>query len=288
MVTYDRILSDVKKPNFILEIGVQNGGSLEIWSELFPKAKRIIGVDIDPMCSELKFASESITVISGDAKANETHKKILSITRTLDFVVDDGSHTSEDIVANLIKYLPMLNPGGVYVIEDLHASYWSSYGGSLFGSETSLSFLKRIVDVVNIKYWNQKFTIQEALEFGNLVLTNEFLNSTLEIREIRFFDSLAVIYLHEKFGEKKEQTRVSSGSEAQVNKDPKELVGRSLQIPLEKPLEMLDHGRLTSNQYLEMRSRLFELETTLSRVTMSRSWRWTALIRRITSTFDRT
>jgi hypothetical protein len=32
----------------LLEIGVQNGGSLEIWTKLFPNAKSLIGFDVHP------------------------------------------------------------------------------------------------------------------------------------------------------------------------------------------------------------------------------------------------
>jgi len=31
----------------LLEIGIQNGGSLEIWSRYFPKAGKLVGCDID-------------------------------------------------------------------------------------------------------------------------------------------------------------------------------------------------------------------------------------------------
>ena len=43
------------QPIQILEIGIQNGGSLEIWAKYFQKAKKIIGCDIDHKCEQLRF-----------------------------------------------------------------------------------------------------------------------------------------------------------------------------------------------------------------------------------------
>src|SRR6516165_2890021 len=39
------------QPIRLLEIGVQNGGSLQIWSKYFPAGSTIVGIDIDPACA---------------------------------------------------------------------------------------------------------------------------------------------------------------------------------------------------------------------------------------------
>src|ERR1700730_10944805 len=43
------------KPVRLLEIGVQNGGSLEIWAKYLPPDSTVIGVDIDPAVQNLRF-----------------------------------------------------------------------------------------------------------------------------------------------------------------------------------------------------------------------------------------
>ena len=45
----------------LLEIGVQNGGSLEIWSKYFSNAKAIVGCDINERCRELSFSDKKIS-----------------------------------------------------------------------------------------------------------------------------------------------------------------------------------------------------------------------------------
>ncbi|MFH7456898.1 class I SAM-dependent methyltransferase, partial [Pseudomonas syringae pv. tagetis] len=56
----------------LLEIGVQNGGSHHIWSQLFSKSTHIIGCYINPACSQLKYDSSNINVIIGDLKQPST------------------------------------------------------------------------------------------------------------------------------------------------------------------------------------------------------------------------
>ena len=75
----------------ILEIGVQNGGSLETWAKYFWNAEKIVGIDVDPKCADLKFEDKRIKVIVGDSKT--TH-----IDSTFDIIIDDGSHQSDDII----------------------------------------------------------------------------------------------------------------------------------------------------------------------------------------------
>ena len=58
---YDQIFLPLKLEQInILEIGVQNGGSLETWAQYFPNAAHIIGCDIDPSCEQLTYTEERI------------------------------------------------------------------------------------------------------------------------------------------------------------------------------------------------------------------------------------
>ena len=50
---------------------------------------------------------------------------------------------------------PHIKSGGLYIIEDLHTSYWSSYGGSgslgnpKTNQDSTICFLKALIDDVN-------------------------------------------------------------------------------------------------------------------------------------------
>jgi hypothetical protein len=107
----------------LLEIGVQNGGSLETWSRYFWKAEKIVGIDVDPKCADLKFDDSRIQVVIGDAKTVE-------LEDTFDIIIDDGSHQASDIIANWQRWWPKLNDGGVYVVEDFHTMWMPGYGSN--------------------------------------------------------------------------------------------------------------------------------------------------------------
>ena len=111
---YDRAFeSFVGRKNLtILEIGVHEGESLELWNAYFHCAK-IIGIDKAPV--NYTPSSDIITVIHGKSSRVETFKDITNI----DIVIDDGSHKVIDQVTTFNILYPRLNPNGNYIIEDI-------------------------------------------------------------------------------------------------------------------------------------------------------------------------
>lgn len=194
---YDRFLEPYRNEKLnLLEIGVQNGGSLEIWQKYFPNANVLVGCDINEDCSKLEYDSEKVRVIVGDANTDDTEKQILSINKRFDVIIDDGSHTSEDIVRSFARYFPHLEYGGVFIAEDLHCSYWNVYGGGLYDLSSSINFFKSLVDVVNYEHWglnrsaievvaafNERYGISFSLELLSEIHSVEFINSVCVIRK---------------------------------------------------------------------------------------------------------
>ena len=86
----------------LLEIGVQNGGSLETWSTFFSEASLLIGCDIDERCGILKYEDSRVHVVIGDANQPETIVKVTSICSNFDVIIDDGSHQSNDILNSFL------------------------------------------------------------------------------------------------------------------------------------------------------------------------------------------
>lgn len=151
---YDRVLRDYReRPINLLEIGIQNGGSLELWASFFPAAKLIIGCDINPECAQLHYDDNRIVTIIGDATQESTQSQIAASSPELDVIIDDGSHRSGDIICAFARYFPMLSDDGLYVIEDLHCSYWPHYDGGLDYPYSAVSFFKRLVDILSHEHW---------------------------------------------------------------------------------------------------------------------------------------
>ncbi|WP_375460201.1 class I SAM-dependent methyltransferase [uncultured Enterovirga sp.] len=138
---------DEGRPIRLLEIGVSNGGSLEIWRKFLPEGSEIVGIDINPECGKLT-VSEGIEVFVGDASDKATLDALLG-DRSFDVIVDDGSHRSDHIISTFEALFPRLRGGGKYVVEDLHASYWEDWGGGFRKPGAAIEYFKDLVDGLN-------------------------------------------------------------------------------------------------------------------------------------------
>jgi hypothetical protein len=155
---YDRLFDPIKdQPIRILEVGIQNGGSLETWSRYFKNAEAILGCDIDEKCGALTFEDPRIDVIVGNANSDITFKKIAA-RGPFDVIIDDGSHLSEDILVGFLNYFPHIRPGGIYVIEDTHAIYQRDLT-SIHNSKSALGFFKDLTDIVSYQFWHKDKSI---------------------------------------------------------------------------------------------------------------------------------
>lgn len=161
---YDNLFRAHKdKKISLLEIGVQNGGSLETYADYFEKAECIVGCDINQECAKLVYLDSRIKVIIGDANAEEARKSILEIKDEFDFIIDDGSHISLEILNSFIYYFNLLKPGGIYVVEDTHALYDKSYGGGLLNSFSATEFFKKLIDIINFEWWSSEISLENYL-----------------------------------------------------------------------------------------------------------------------------
>ena len=193
--TYDRLFSAYRdKPVQLLEVGVQNGGSLEIWLKYFSQAKKIVGIDINPACSSLQFNDPRVTILVGDANSDVAEKQIALHAQQLDIVIDDGSHRSSDIIKTFARYFPKVSNGGVFVVEDLHCSYWKEFEGGLHEPYSSMSFFKLLADVVNHEHWGiekKRSELIQGIADQYKAVFNE--NSLSQIHSVEFMNSVCVI-----------------------------------------------------------------------------------------------
>lgn len=192
---YDRLFSPYRGEAVrLLEIGIQNGGSLEIWSQYFPKGERFVGCDFDPDCSKLRYADPRISVVVGDANTDHTQAEVISKSDSFDLVIDDGSHTSGDIVKSFARYFPYVKDGGAFVAEDLHCSYWQSYEGGLYYPYSSIAFFKRLADIVNHEHWgigrHRRHTLRGIAKHHAVDLSEDLLS---EVHSIEFINSMCIV-----------------------------------------------------------------------------------------------
>jgi len=175
---YERHLSKfVGKSPKILEIGVLDGGSIELWLKYFGKDTTIVGLDINPK----NFTYDgNVTFEQGDQGDHDFWDSFLSRHGTFDIVIDDGGHTMHQQNTTLHKVFPSINEGGVVIIEDTHTSYWADWGGIPTSPTTFLNNSKKLTDVVNRHH------------FKGEVLDNDTLNNFADLYSVSFYNSVVV------------------------------------------------------------------------------------------------
>jgi len=159
---YERHLEGLRLKRLnMVEIGVQNGGSLDLWSQYFPFAQ-ICGIDVDHRVSKLVYETNRISVLVGAASSKEVISKVqANFPNGLDIVIDDGSHRSKDTVYNFVNYFHLLKPGGLFIVEDMHAGYWHEFGGGINEPLSCIGFFKNLIDLINIEHSRDTFNLDD-------------------------------------------------------------------------------------------------------------------------------
>ncbi len=149
---YDHLLSRLygKDINFV-EIGVQNGGSLEVARKLFGEKSKILGVDIDPNCRRLETAGVADKIITGSQIDERCIDEIVDFMPGIDVLIDDGSHVQSHMILSFISLFPAIAENGVYIIEDTHTNYSPEHQESFIGIGL-YDYFKGLAERLNIDF----------------------------------------------------------------------------------------------------------------------------------------
>lgn len=172
----------VGKPVTVMEIGVWHGGSLQMWKHYFGRKARIIGVDNNPKCKQLE--EKQIEIIIGDQSDREFLNRLRDQVGRVDIIIDDGSHHSSHQIATFQELYTSVNDDGIYLVEDLHTSYWPEYEGGFQKEGTFIEFSKMLID--SLHAWHIANTRPDAI--------------TISVDGLHFYDSMLVIEKRKKSG----------------------------------------------------------------------------------------
>ena len=144
---YERELSEYRNKSVtILEIGVSQGGSLQMWKRFFGPYSTIIGIDINPRHKKHEKISERIHVRVGDQSDEIFLDGIIKEFGSPDIVIDDGSHLMKDITKSFHYLYPKLSKNGSYIVEDLLTAYLEEFGGGVDNPQNFVNISKDFVD----------------------------------------------------------------------------------------------------------------------------------------------
>jgi cephalosporin hydroxylase len=181
---YEKHLSQFKNKEITLvEVGVQQGGSLEMWAKYFGPKSKIVGIDIDFYCSSLKYEEPNISVTIGNQADPNFWNNFLVSNKKIDIFIDDGSHYMNDQIVTFEKIFPMMEEGGVFICEDTHTSYSPNLENA--GHRNPKSFIEYAKEYVDVLHHSWMYSYDSSVN-SKKQLVKDNLNS------IAFYDSVVV------------------------------------------------------------------------------------------------
>jgi hypothetical protein len=138
-------------PLKMLEIGVFMGGSLDLWREYFGPEARLFGIDLDPECAQRVSPPNQVRI--GSQADARFLRSVVDELGAPDIILDDAAHVGRLQRTSFDVLFPLLREGGLYVIEDLHTSYWRGvYEGGYRRRGTGIEFIKEMIDDMHAWY----------------------------------------------------------------------------------------------------------------------------------------
>lgn len=192
---YSNYFKELKNDNItFLEIGIYKGSSVKLWEAYFPNAE-LHFIDINPNYVEYHSARSHYHFIDQENIA-AMKQFAKDIDKPFDIIIDDGGHTMKQQINSFIALFPHLKSGGMYIIEDLHTSYWKEFGGGgtkskpKAGAGTTIAYLKEKIDDLNsigaMSGRANFYALPQSIE--------KKLNKwQLGIRSMHFYDSVCII-----------------------------------------------------------------------------------------------
>jgi hypothetical protein len=157
MPVYERYFEHLRhEPIVLLELGFggyhypdRGGAGAKTWAEYFEKGQ-IITTDLHPKNS---LGDTRIYFYQASQDDHSRFLDILNYHGRLNIIIDDASHVCGLTIKSFEILFPALAPGGIYVIEDCHTSYWQDhgYGGGLH-ERTTMNYFKSLADHLNAQH----------------------------------------------------------------------------------------------------------------------------------------
>lgn len=136
------------RPVKLLEVGLLHGSSLDLWDNYFDSADIHILEFNQEYIDIQKEKSPHVNFTNLNMDDKKAIKKYVETQElgTFDIVIDDGGHTMLQQMNALVYLLPLLKPGGIFVMEDVHTSFQEL--GKEFGVLDIIAYTDSVLHVI--------------------------------------------------------------------------------------------------------------------------------------------
>jgi len=131
----------------VLEIGISQGGSIELWKKYFGDSLHLYGVDINPRCKELE--ENGVTIFIGEQEDKDFLRRLKNSIPKLDILIDDGGHTMLQQIITFEEMFSHVKDDGIYLCEDTQTSYMYPYHGGYKKKNTFIEYSKNFIDYLH-------------------------------------------------------------------------------------------------------------------------------------------
>jgi 23S rRNA U2552 (ribose-2'-O)-methylase RlmE/FtsJ len=187
---YERLFAPLRNANAtVLEIGVQGGGSLEMWRSYFGDGARIYGIDVDPGAKRNEDIATRVFI--GDQADRNFLREVRRQIGRADIIIDDGGHLASQQITSFEELYSMLSETGFYVVEDTHTAVWGGRYNDRQDGQNILSFA--INCCAKLMEWSGRPEyFQQLMTDQNVLLADKASEFCRTTKSISFYDSLVI------------------------------------------------------------------------------------------------
>lgn len=165
----------------MLELGVRSGGSLRMWKEYFGDALELHGIDTNPNSKIFEDTANNVHVHTGSLADTQWLHSFAQTMAPFDIILDGASHRSSDKKLAFEVLYSIVQPFGVYIVEDRHASYWphDPFNVGVGVATTFVEHCKQLIDALKSFDWDSR----RATDIARTTYSLTFYDSVIVINK---------------------------------------------------------------------------------------------------------
>ncbi|MEO6328707.1 MAG: class I SAM-dependent methyltransferase [Ginsengibacter sp.] len=206
-----QLMQDIK-PELAIEIGCNEGGSLQLISEY---SKEVYSLDINPKVRSLKTKFSNVNFIIGESQKTLPGllQKLLEEGKSPDFVLIDAEHSTEGVCRDINMVLQMKITRPLTIL--MHDSFNPNCRQGMLMANY---FENNNIHFVDIDFLHGTYSVSESVKgqmwggFGLIIMKPEINKHTLEIKQSSkySFDQTLTVSRHINYNAVKFSEKVKS------------------------------------------------------------------------------